>query len=188
MADLDLFDVEELLHLAVDASAKQRNLESLAMLKRITALEPNHAKAVYFTAVVYAQIGLFERALEMMKRAVDLEPGLDIARFQLGLLYFTSGRVPEAVRAWEPLDSLGPQHPLFLFKTGLSALGRDDFAACRSYLQRGIDANEQNPPLNADMQKILDRIPNDADQKGAASTRVWPVSTSPREGSLGAGS
>ncbi len=156
--DLSLFDAEELLHLAINLSAQQKFGEALSCLKRANKLDPKNAAVIYFTAVIYAQINLYERALATMQHAVQMEPALDIAHFQIGLLYFTSGRVSEAIEAWRPLNRLGDEHPLYLFKAGLEALAREDFDACRNYLRQGIALNAENEPLNNDMRKILQRL------------------------------
>lgn len=156
--DLSLFDAEELLHLSINLSAQQKFPEALACLKRAHKLEPKNASIVYFTAVIYAQLNLFERALGTMQQAVQMNPALDIAHFQIGLLFFTSGRVSEAIGAWQPLNRLGDEHPLYLFKSGLEALAREDFDACRNYLKQGIVLNAENEPLNNDMRKILQRL------------------------------
>src|SRR5207244_3958452 len=73
----------------------------------------------------------------------------------LGLLYITSGRVAEAEAAWRPLDKLGKDSFLHLFKTGMLHLVRDEFKESASCLERGIKANNFNEPLNNDMRKVL---------------------------------
>src|SRR6266487_2711571 len=74
---------------------------------------------------------------------------------QLALLHLTSGRVAQAESAWRPLDKLGPDHFLHLFKTGMLHLARDEFKECRSCLERGIKANNFNEALNVDMRRVL---------------------------------
>jgi tetratricopeptide (TPR) repeat protein len=156
--DLTAFDTEELLHLAISLSGQQRYADALNCLKQAAKLSPENGAVAYFTGVIYAQIGLYERSVALMQRAVQMDPNLHIAHFQIGLLYFTSGRIAQALAAWKPLDGLGEQEPLFLFKAGLEALSLDDFDGCREYLTRGIELNTQNEPLNADMRKVLERI------------------------------
>lgn len=177
--DLTHFDVEELLHLGMKLTAQQRYADALACLKRAARLDPHNGTVTYFIAVVYAQINLYERALTTMKHAVQLEPGLDIAHFQIGLLYFTSNRLAEAIEAWRPLDRLGEEHPLFLFKAGLEALARDDFATCRRYLNRGIRLNATNEPLNNDMRAVLQRIEGQPTSVPAAAAPEAPGSDAP---------
>jgi tetratricopeptide (TPR) repeat protein len=93
-----------------------------------------------------------------MTAALKIDPGLVPARFQLGLLYLVHARVEEAAAVWNDLDSLPESDPYLHFKRGLEALARDDFATCKESLERGLALNTSNPPLNKDMQKILDDI------------------------------
>lgn len=87
-----------------------------------------------------------------------LEPNLSAARFQLGLLHLTSARVQEAIDVWQPLELLGPSDPYYLFKQGLEHLARDEFEQCQTYLSEGIAANQANPALNVDMQRIMNDV------------------------------
>jgi Flp pilus assembly protein TadD len=90
-----------------------------------------------------------------MAKAVELDPSLVTAHFQLGLLYITSGRVAEAEAAWRPLDKLGTDHFLHLFKSGMLHLVRDQFKESADCLERGIKANNFNEALNNDMRRVL---------------------------------
>jgi Flp pilus assembly protein TadD len=90
--------------------------------------------------------------------ALQLAPTFHIARFQLGLLQLTSGRPAAALSTWTPLDQLDDKDPLRLFKTGLEFLAQDRFEEARRWLMQGIAQNQSNPPLNRDMQMVLDRV------------------------------
>lgn len=153
--DLKLFDAEELLHLAVNAIAQQKPMDALEALKQAAQLEPQNAKVAYLTGIVYTQAGLTERAIQEMKRAVQLDPGLHLAHFQIGLLLFATDREDEASEAWQALDALGEEHPLVLFRLGLEALGEEEYEECRSYLSRGIERNTEYSPLNEEMRKFI---------------------------------
>jgi hypothetical protein len=93
-----------------------------------------------------------------MRTALAIDPSLHFARLQLGLLYLTMARPNESVEIWGPLERLEDGAALKYFKRGLEALIRDDFSACIDYLQRGIELNSQNAPLNRDMSMIIDRV------------------------------
>lgn len=153
--DLSSFDAEELLHLAIDLTGRQQHAEALSCLKRAATLEPTHAGVVYFTGVIYVQTGLAERALQSFQHAVQLNPDLHLAHFQLGLLFYTSEREAQAIDAWRPLDRLGEAHPLYLFKAGLEALERQEFDACRDFLNKGIAVDPQSGPFNEAMRGFL---------------------------------
>lgn len=151
-------DAEELLHLALAASRRDKREEAIAFLKRAVALSTNDARLHFLLGAEHAQIGLYERAIEEMHRALQLDPGLDIAHFQVGLLHLTCGRPQAAADAWTALDRLDPADPLYLFKTGLLHLSRDEFSDCEARLREGIAANRSNQPLNQDMARMLAEV------------------------------
>ena len=100
-------DAEELLHLAIQASQADRHDQAITYLKRAQAKAPENANIAYFLGAEHAQIGLYQRAMEEMAQALELNPALHTARFQLGLLYLTSGLAAPATEALGPLTALG---------------------------------------------------------------------------------
>jgi tetratricopeptide (TPR) repeat protein len=151
-------DVEELMHLALRANEQGEHEKVIGYLKRVLAAEPDNGYALYLLGAQHAQLKMYARAIDEISRAIEVEPDIPAtAHFQLGLLYLTSGAVPEALLAWGPLDGLGEDDPLFLFKRGLAHLVQDEFAECVENLQRGIEINALYPALNRDMQMFADR-------------------------------
>lgn len=90
--------------------------------------------------------------------ALQVAPGLHIARFQLGLLQLTGARPAAALSTWAPLQALDQEHPLRLFASGLACLARDEHAEARRLLELGIARNRENEPLNRDMRMVLERM------------------------------
>jgi tetratricopeptide (TPR) repeat protein len=162
-------DAEELLHFAIRASQNKQNERAILYLKHAITQDPDNARLHYFLGAQHAEIGMYDRAVEEMTRAVEIDPALETAHFQLGLLHVTSARVTEAEQAWQALDALGENHPLYLFKTGLLHLTRDEFDQARSHLSKGIELNQQNPDLNRDMLRILNDIEEVAPQNGSTA-------------------
>lgn len=153
----DQLDFEELFQLALRAMKSGDDEKAISLLKRALEQDPKSGKVRYLLGAMHAQIGLYDRAVEDLSHAVDLDPSLDAAHFQLGLLHLTSGRAAEAETAWKALDKLPEDHYLFLFKSGLNALARDEFSRCVELLEQGMAANQQNPSLNTDMQRLLEK-------------------------------
>lgn len=116
------------------------------------------AKLRFMLGSVLASQGQYSQALSQFELAVQLDPMLQIARFQLGSLRFTSGDALGARRAWEPFADLPQTHCLKCFKNGCEALMEDRFADAISWLQQGIEANRDNAFLNHDMQLLLQRV------------------------------
>ncbi|HWI10820.1 MAG TPA: tetratricopeptide repeat protein [Burkholderiaceae bacterium] len=163
-------DSEELLHLAVAASDRDQTDQAIGLLKRAIDVDPSNARAHYLLGAEHAQIGLFDRAAQEMRRALELDGELDAARFQLGLLLLTSRQVEPAESAWKHLDRLGTGHFYVLFKTGLLCLANDEFSESLRCLRDGITANQENAPLNADMQRIAQQVEAILAQPGAAAS------------------
>lgn len=151
-------DDQELLHLAIRASNENHHEEAIRHLKQAIDLAPMNAKAYYMLGAEHAEIGMFDRAVEEMAKAVKLDPSLITASFQLGLLHITSGRVAEAKAAWQPLDKLGDNNPIYLFKKGMLDLAEDKFDDARQALEKGISLNKANEALNVDMRRMLEKI------------------------------
>jgi tetratricopeptide (TPR) repeat protein len=178
----ELLDAEELLHLALKATKTGDGDQVLGYLKRILETEADNAMALYLIGAQHAQMGMFQRAKEEMARAIELEPNMPAtAHFQLGLLHLTSADVPQAMDAWAPLDPLGKDDPLYLFKHGLTYLVQDEFAKCIEYLEKGIAINDAYPALNPDMQKYINKAREAQDESPVPSSSAQgPTTTSVR--------
>jgi tetratricopeptide (TPR) repeat protein len=158
MIDTEVLNADELIHLALDATNRSLNGQAIEYLKRLLAIQPDNADAHYLLGAQQAQIGMFDRAVASMSRALEIRADLHAARFQLGLLLSTSGRIEEAQRVWQPLDSLGGEHFFVLFKTGVLHIARDEFEQGIGLLQRGIQVNGINAPLNDEMGTLIEHV------------------------------
>lgn len=119
-----------------------------------------------------------------LSRAVELDPGFALARFQLGFFQLTSAEPDAARETWAPLiDQLPENHYLRVFAEGLDALIDDKFTETIDTLRKGQVLNNENPPLNNDMQLIIDRCQEvlkggdgtggaEADEKSEVETSV----------------
>lgn len=115
------------------------------------------ARLHFLRGSLMASDGQLIEAYQSLARSVELEPEFAIARFQLGFFQLTSGEAAAALDTWGRLDGLHDGHYLRHFVDGLRGLIRDDFAGAIEHLEAGIGANSENPPLNRDMQLIIDQ-------------------------------
>jgi tetratricopeptide (TPR) repeat protein len=118
----------------------------------------------------YAQLGMIEEAKDSMARAVDLDPGFPIARFQLGMLHLTSGDPQTALVVWEPLAVLDDRHPqayLVWFERGMRHLIAGEFGAAVQALRGGVCVNQDNEPLSADMNRLVASIEQSMESGGS---------------------
>ena len=130
----------------------------LAQVDRLITDHPDDPRLHFLRGSILAAIGRPIEALPALRRAVELAPDFSIARFQLGFFQLTSGEAANALSTWGPLALLADNHYLRSFVAGLTHLIRDEFAEAQTHLRAGIEANLENPPLNRDMQLILDQI------------------------------
>ncbi|MFT3727150.1 MAG: hypothetical protein QM759_04935 [Terricaulis sp.] len=130
---------------------------ALAQAQALIARYPEDARLHFLSGSMLAGLSRWIEAHGALSRAVALAPDFAIARFQLGFLQLTSGETIAAFETWGRLDALADGHYLRTFVEGLRALAHDDFATTITKLRQGMANNHENPPLNGDMQLIIDR-------------------------------
>jgi hypothetical protein len=111
-------------------------------------------------AAEFAQQGAYDAAEANFMVALMRDPQLSIARFQLGLLQYSSARPATASVTWQGLSALPEGHPFRLFRDGLNALAASRNEEGVRLLKEGIAANTVHEPLNRDMQRIIDGMGN----------------------------
>lgn len=164
--DKEIFD--QTIQKAIDAMQDYDSKNARSLLLTAMALSPDSPVPSYLLACDYAQNREYDLAEGAFISALQLQPGLAIARFQLGLLQLTNGRPAAALSTWAPLRELPESDPLRLFKTGLEQMALDQFDEAKLNLRRGLDANLENPALNRDMQMMIDAIQSHQDATAAA--------------------
>jgi len=131
--------------------------DPLPLIEARLAEFPEDGRIHFLHGSVLASAGRLIEAHDALTRAVTLAPDFPLARFQLGLFQLTSGEANEALDTWGRLDRLPDGHHLRMFVEGLRCLIRDDFRGAVQHLRNGIILNQENTPLNRDMQMLIDR-------------------------------
>jgi tetratricopeptide (TPR) repeat protein len=153
-----ILDTSELKQLAMEAASANDMGAAIAYLKELTSRPDADGVSHFLLGAYYAQIKLYDRATNEMESALALDPGLSIARFQLGLLWLTGGFADKALTVFAPLDELPETDCLRSFGAGLRHLAQDNFDEAKACLKKGIELNTTNPLLNVDMQSMVDGI------------------------------
>lgn len=109
-----------------------------------------------------ASQGEYEKAEAAFSNAVLLAPNFSIARYQLGLLQFSSGRAALALVMWQPiLETPNPtleEQALALFVRGYAALAQDDFVTALAHFREGIRINNGNAAVSDDVNMVIERV------------------------------
>lgn len=134
------------------------NDAALAVLQQARQAQPPSGEVLAVLAAHHMQRGEPDAAEAAFIGALQLEPTLATARFQLGLLQFTSARPLAAFQTWQPLEDLGEVHFLVLFKRAFAALAIDAFDDALLLIEKGIANNQENAPLNHDMRMVAAHI------------------------------
>jgi tetratricopeptide (TPR) repeat protein len=140
---------------------------ALIAFHRALASTPANALTYFLIGSEYAGSGQTDLAETALMTAVVLSPKFQLARYQLGLLQFSSGRAGLALGSWEPLLDLDSNSHLASFVRGFAALATDDFAAARSHFSQGLSLNKDNLAVSEDIRRLLARFP-DAHSSGTA--------------------
>lgn len=146
---------EQLVREAMQASQADDGARALQLLAEAMQCEPRSGVPHLLAGSEYAAMGRMDVAEAALANAVLLAPELSIARYQLGLLQFSSGRAAVALLTWEPLLSLPDTGPLPHFVRGFAALAQDDFGLAVSHYREGLSRNHDNPALTSDIEKVL---------------------------------
>ncbi|MEA3064584.1 MAG: hypothetical protein QOJ27_1030 [Sphingomonadales bacterium] len=131
--------------------------DELEHADRLISDHPEDPRLHFLRGSILASIGRPIEALPALRAAVELAPDFAIARFQLGFFQLTSGEAANALSTWGPLALLPEQNYLRMFVAGLTHLIRDEFDEAIAQLRAGIAMNDENPPLNRDMQLIVEQ-------------------------------
>lgn len=170
---------EENLHLALHASQQGEHHAALQYLHAVLQADADNLPATYMLAAEHAELGLFTRAREGFLRALHLMPGLEIARFQLGLLQLQLNETDVARNHLAHLAGQADDPALQAFSSGLLQLcdGHDEMA--QQSLLAGI-AICSNAPLKGDMQRIVAVIAEKLAARAAGLVTETGASTAAR--------
>ena len=115
-----------------------RRPEAVAICEQVLAREPDHPDALHMLGGMALQEGNCERAVALIGRAAELDPGraarfLDLAAAQSGL-----GDLEAAAESFERVLALQPDHLLSLDSLGQIRQRRGDFAAAAECYRRAL--------------------------------------------------
>ncbi len=143
---------------AIFASAQGDSTTAFALFSQAASEQPNSGIPHLLMGAEYAKLGEIDKAESGFANALLLEPGLLIARYQLGLLQLSSARAAVAFVTWEPLLQLDESNPLPHFVRGFKALAHDQFSEASRYFEAGLARNVDNPALSNDIRKVIEKI------------------------------
>ena len=156
--------LEDLLEAASSHQSSGRLQDAEAECRRALQIDAESFEALHLLGVICFQNGNSDEALQLVSRAIALNPKEPVVHCNLGELYRSLGRLEEAIASYGRATALEPGYAQAHFLSGEAArvLGRreDAIAAYR----RAIAAE----PLMADAYNNLGGLFSDADNIDAA--------------------
>lgn len=149
---------DRLLAEGLAASSDNRSDDAVELFAEAAALAPASGVPYFLLGSEHASRGEVQAAELAFANAVLLAPEFTLARYQLGLLQFSSQRAALALLTWQPLLSLPQDQSLPHFVRGFAALALDQFDAALAHYRTGLGCNEANQVLCADIQRMVEAV------------------------------
>lgn len=167
--DITMLDSEEYLHLAIHAT--QQGLHHFAMeyLYKALVQEPENAAAIFLLAAEHAELGLYDRAIEGMKKCISLNPEIEMAHYQLALLYIQKNEQECAFPLWLHLAENANDESIKLFSRGITIVEKSKDSALE-YIDQAIEISSNNQFLQKSMRSIRENIMNVQSQIDSSPT------------------
>ncbi|KUI97003.1 tetratricopeptide repeat protein [Vibrio sp. MEBiC08052] len=148
---------KELFHVAVDA-ARQKNTDvTLRYLKELIHRDPQHQHGLFLLGSTYTTLGMFEEAVECLKKSVSQDPQFYMARFQLGLSQLALYLSTEGCSQFEYI--MNSDAPAFIkqYSQGFILVQNNQKEQAITSFKQGIELDE-NSPIRHDIEDIIEAI------------------------------
>lgn len=155
MKSPDPTSFDALMSSGMAASQANDGAQAIAWFQKASAAEPSAGLPQFLLGAEFAALGDMNQAEAAFANATLLAPGFPMARYQLGLLQFSSGRAAIALLTWQPLLALPDTDPLPHFVRGFAALAQDRFEEALQHYRQGLALNTTNSALSSDIEKVI---------------------------------
>jgi len=106
-------------------------------------LHSYEAKDQYILGNWYVQVGMYERAIDVYKKVIKLEPNFARAHHNLGFAYYKVGDFDEARRDLQTAINLNPQNAYFHYTLGLLLHDYPEFEEAIDSFSQAISLNPE---------------------------------------------
>lgn len=148
-----------------EAFLYDRPQEAATLLERAVEQEPMNARAYLYLAVSYEQLGMYERAVNTLNRALTV-PGADrsIVQFNLGNNYLQLGEVEAAEAAFSAaIEVSGLNAKPYLNRANIRVQQELFEEAVEDY--RMVLSLEPNHPQKAQIEQIIELLEHEIEQE-----------------------
>ena len=132
-------DPELLFRLGASLERQKKTAESEATFEQLLAARPDHPAGLNYLGYMWAERGEnLPRALEMIQKAVDLDPGNGAYLDSLGWVYFQLGKFDLAEQSLRAASELNPDDPTIEEHLGDLCEKQGEIAKARTHWKRAL--------------------------------------------------
>ncbi|MFM2042451.1 MAG: hypothetical protein RLY86_1027 [Pseudomonadota bacterium] len=158
--------IEEMLAVAVAEHRAGRTGTSVALYRRVLAIDPDNANALHLLGLTERQAGRRAAAIALVRRALARMPDLLDARLNLANMLREDGDLPGARAQWKAVLAADPAHAAALFLLATHAAGQG--GAGRSFAIAAMRRVLRLAPTMAEAHNALGLFLRQEDQVDAA--------------------
>lgn len=134
---------------AAQLEREGRTAEAEAIWQAFAAKHPADAEAFAHIGQLAARQEHYADAIAAYKKAMAIAPAMPGLRPNLGLVYFKSGNLSEAITIFEPMAKANPTDERIALLVGMSHYGLQEYKAATPFLKVAADTDSAN--LNLQM-------------------------------------
>ena len=139
-----------------DEPLKADNYAGAALLvDQALAIEPKNLRALSYGAVIAANVGKKDLALDLIAQALKLGPDVTVVIYNAASVFFKCGQPHRACRLWERLNKLLPGSVKVLWNLAVYHGNQDDAEAAESYLRKIMKLAPGHPGLHMNLGNAL---------------------------------
>ncbi|MEQ8850650.1 MAG: tetratricopeptide repeat protein [Phycisphaerales bacterium] len=147
--------IDDVIKLATKAQQSGNLLQAQTLYMQVLDQDPTNAQVLAMLALVYAQQGNTDGAINSMKRAVHVRPSEPIYHYQLGHALLERGDVDEAIGAFRTCSSLAPHHQNAAFMLGKACMAANRFEDAREAYRRVTEIAPSMPQAHNNLGNAL---------------------------------
>lgn len=151
-------EFERLVAEGLAASQADQRERALDLFAAASQLEPTSGVPHFLIGSEHASAGDFAAAELAFAGAVLLAPNFSLARYQLGLLQFSTQRAALALLTWQPLLALPDDDALPHFVRAFTAMAQDAMPEALRHFRAGLACGPANPALCNDVLQLVEAV------------------------------
>jgi TolB-like protein/Tfp pilus assembly protein PilF len=109
---------------------------SFRHFKRAMAINPNLAEVNFLTAMFYFYLGLYEEAIPLLERSMELDPYYFWAPYKTAICYMESGDLDSAIRNFDKYFELAPVVMMYAARYVAAEIGRQNYRQVEELIDR----------------------------------------------------